>query len=87
MALLNVNREVQDTFYRYKMPGIIAKVSNSNISRHAYEVSEAGIVIDLFILILIIIIILQEPKSCRACISRTAWSWTLIFLPKVNMGL
>lgn len=26
MALLNVNREVQDTFYRYKMPGIIAKV-------------------------------------------------------------
>jgi len=26
MALLNVNREVQDTFYRYKMPSIIAKV-------------------------------------------------------------
>ena len=56
------------------------------ISRHAYEVSEAGIVIDLFILIILIIliiiliIILQEPKSCCACISRTAWSWTLIFL-------
>jgi len=26
MALLNVNREVQDAFYRYKMPSIIAKV-------------------------------------------------------------
>lgn len=26
MAMLNVNREVQDTFYRYKMPSILAKV-------------------------------------------------------------
>jgi len=26
MPLLNVNREIQDTFYRYKMPSIIAKV-------------------------------------------------------------
>jgi len=26
MSLLNVNREVQDTFYRYKMPSIMAKV-------------------------------------------------------------
>ena len=26
MAMYNVNREVQDAFYRYKMPAIIAKV-------------------------------------------------------------
>ena len=26
MAVVNVNREVEDQFYRYKMPKIIAKV-------------------------------------------------------------
>ena len=54
------------------------------ISRHAYEVSEAGFVFDLFLLI---ILILQQNNSCSACISRTAWSWTLIFLHKVDTGV
>ena len=44
----------------------------TTISRHAYEVSEAGFVYDLFLLI----ILLQEPKSCWRHISRTAWSST-----------
>ena len=46
------------------------------ISRHAYEVSGAGIVFDLFlIIIIIIIIIINLPlEACTRCISGTAWS-------------
>ena len=45
------------------------------ISRHAYEVSEAGIVFDLFLILILIIILINLPlEACTGCISGTAWS-------------
>ena len=53
------------------------------ISRHANEVSEAGIVFDLFLIILLF----PPLEACMRCISGTAWSWTLIFLHKVDAAV
>ena len=53
------------------------------ISRHANKVSGADIVFDLFL-----IFILPLPlEACTRCISGSAWSWTLIFLHKVDAGV
>ena len=56
--------------------GIVIDLFLLIISRHAYEVSEAGIVFDLFLILIIIIIIINilPLEACTRCISGTAWS-------------
>ena len=55
MALLNVNRENSDAFYRYKMPALIAKVEGkgNGIKTVVVNMPEIGKA-------------LQRPPSCKS---------------------
>lgn len=55
MALLNVNRENSDAFYRYKMPALIAKVEGKGNGIKTVVVNMADIAKAL-----------QRPPSCKS---------------------
>ena len=72
MANININRQVSDVFYRYKMPRLIAKVNNNISSIHASLYRLMSIfVIDLSHYINNNLIFLHKDEREVACVDAT----------------